>query len=119
MANDDTEHFRKMYNKLHEISASLLPDDSDQQDRMRFALCLAEFYSWSNKVNNIIEEFSSEDFHFEECDLSDFSEKLYQIKIALYLEIVQWLKDFRIPRDRIEALISDRLYGEDEEGCMD
>lgn len=109
MTDFDTDRFRSMYNKLHEISAFLRPDEVDQQDRMRFALCLTEFYQWSGKVNRIIEELSSEDFKIEGGNLSTLRKQLFKLKTALYMEIGQWLKKFREPCSRIETLLGDKM----------
>jgi hypothetical protein len=109
MTDFDLEQFRNRYNKLHEIGAFLLPEEADQQDRMRFALCLAEFYAWSGKVNRIIEELSSADFKIEDSNLATLSKQLFELKIALYMEIVQWLRKFRVPCKRIETLIGERV----------
>jgi hypothetical protein len=119
MNDQELERFRKMYNKLYEIGDAFLPQDSDKEDQTRFALCLAEFHAWSNRVNRIIENLSAEDIDFKNYDLRVLAEQLFELKLFLYTEIVKWLKKFRTPRDRIEKIISLRLeetnpYSEEE-----
>ncbi len=97
MTDKRTERYFKLLKKNDEIFEALLKKKASKVDRQKVAFCLTEIYFRSQHLVNLIKKISETNLKFTEDDLDSLFGNLIDLRIEIYDEMVDWIKDLKRP----------------------
>ena len=98
MSDKRTKMFFQLFRKQEKVFNKLLSNDNcTAEDRQTIALCLTEIYFGSQHLIELIKNISETNLNFTERDLDSLLGNLIDLRIEIYDEITDWIKDMKKP----------------------
>ena len=114
MATEETKRYFKLLNKLDIVTKKIMEKGASQEEKSKFALCLAEIHSCSSALVDLINKISETNISMTEKEADDLLGNLTDVKIYLYTEITDWVKDLKKPLKKAIDQVAD-MCADDEE----
>ena len=113
MTDEKTKKYFKLLNKLDKVTKKIMEKGASQEDKSRFALCLAEIHSCSSALVDLINKISETNISMTEKEADDLLGDLINVEIYLYTEMTDWVKDLKKPLKKAIDQVTD-MCGDDE-----
>jgi hypothetical protein len=109
-----TRKFFRLFRKQEGLFNTVLQNRASDEDRKTVALCLTEIYFQSQRLIELIKKVSETNLDYTESDLDSLLGNLIDLRINIYDEIADWIKDLKKPLNTTIDNVEDvgaELYG--------
>lgn len=105
--DEKTEQFFAFLRKLESLTDRLVMSKDKEEDKRKFALCLAELYFRANHVTGLIKAIANTPLKPSEQTMDTLLTDLVDLQIELYDEVADWMKELRKPLQRMMDAVPD------------
>ena len=105
--DEKTKHLFTLLRKLESLTDRLVVSEDNDEDKKKFALCLAELYFRANHVTGLIKAIANTPLKPSEQTMDALLTDLVDLQIELYDEVADWMKELRKPLQRMMDAVPD------------
>jgi hypothetical protein len=105
--DEKTKLFFTFLKKLESLTDRLVVSEDNDEDKKKFALCLAELYFRASHVTGLIKAIADTDLKPSEQTMDTLLTDLVDLQIELYDEVADWMKELKEPLQRMMDAVPD------------